>query len=436
MSAARIYIFAISALALFGVADPASAQQRELVGYVVAVVGDSAIMNYDIDEDLYRIQAQGQPIPEGEARERLRAELLDTRIDQLLLLQAAERDTSLVVDETAVAAAVQQEIQERERGLGGAQQLEAALRANGLTMLEFRTAIEQQIRRDRLIQAYIQKEKVTRRAPPVTEAELRSYLAANRARLGQQPATVTFEQIAVPVTPTDSALARARALADSVYALAVAGEDFSELARRFTQDPATREQGGDLGYFRENTMVSEFARAAFAMRPGMISPPVRTTYGLHVIKLERVRGAERQARHILIRPETTAEDVQRAEQLARDIAEQLRNGADLDSLIARHGDREEQQRVGPIVRDQLPEPYLSAMTNAAVGQVVGPLPIGDAGSQKFAVARVEAVQQSGEYTLDDPFVRQRIRQLVEQEKLFAEIVGELRRRTHIDVRQG
>ena len=76
------------------------------------------------------------------------------------------------------------------------------------------------------------------------------------------------------------------------------------------------------------------------------------------------------------------------------------------------------------------------MTNAAVGQVVGPLPIGDAGSQKFAVARVEAVQQSGEYTLDDPFVRQRIRQLVEQEKLFAEIVSELRRRTHIDVRQG
>jgi parvulin-like peptidyl-prolyl isomerase len=320
--------------------------------------------------------------------------------------------------------------------VGGPQQLEAALRANGLTMQEFRTAIQQQIRRDRLIQAFIQKERIARRAPPVTEAELRTYLAENAARLGERPSTITFEQVVLPVTPSDTALARARTLADSVYVLALAGEDFAELARRFSQDPGTREQGGDLGYFRENTMVTEFSRATFAMRPGMISPPVRTSFGYHIIKLERVRGAERQARHVLIRPEPSAEDAERAQQLAQEIAAQLRAGADIDSLVARHGDKDEQRRVGPVVRDQLPEPYLSALTSAATNDIIGPLAIGEAGAQKWAVVRVEAVQSSGPYSLDDPFVRQRIRRLVEDQKLLAEIVGELRRRTHIDVRQG
>ncbi|MHB1169395.1 MAG: hypothetical protein ACYC28_08960, partial [Longimicrobiales bacterium] len=65
---------------------------------------------------------------------------------------------------------------------------------------------------------------------------------------------------------------------------------------------------------------------------------------------------------------------------------------------------------------------------------VGPLPIGEAGQQKFAVVQMVNVQQSGEYTLDDAFVRAQIRRLLEQEKLLEEIVDELRRRTYIDVR--
>ncbi|MGH7444353.1 MAG: SurA N-terminal domain-containing protein, partial [Longimicrobiales bacterium] len=84
------------------------AQQREMVGYVVAVVGDSVILNYDVEEDLYRIAAQGQQMPQGEALEELRAELLQTRVDQLVLLQAAQRDTALRVDDSAIAGAVQE----------------------------------------------------------------------------------------------------------------------------------------------------------------------------------------------------------------------------------------------------------------------------------------------------------------------------------------
>lgn len=436
MSAVRTLIPVLAAVVTFAfVPFAAHAQQQERVGFVVAVVGDSVILNYDIEEDVFRTVAQSQqPPPQGAALERLRRELLESRIDQLVILQAAARDTSIRVDQSTVDGAVQQEVQRRQRALGGPAQLEAALRQSGLTMVEFRAQLQQQIRRERLIQAYVSRQQQTRRPPPVTEAEMVRYLAENRERLGERPATVIFEQVVVPVTPSDSALSRARLKADSMYALATSGSEFEDLARRFSDDPGTRERGGDLGYFREGTMVREFSNAAFAMRPGQISPPIRTSFGYHIIKLERIRGSERQARHILIRPDVAESDVQRTSALADSLAMELRNGADIDALIARYGDRDEQARIGPIVRDQLPEPYLTALATATTGAIVGPLPIGEATQQKWAVVQVVNVQQSGEYSLDDAYVRAQIRRLLEQEKLLEEIVGELRRGTYIDVR--
>jgi peptidyl-prolyl cis-trans isomerase C len=68
------------------------------------------------------------------------------------------------------------------------------------------------------------------------------------------------------------------------------GVDFAELARRRSTGPGARE-GGDLGFFRRDEMIAEFAEAAFALQPGQISEnPVRTQFGWHVIKVEARRA--------------------------------------------------------------------------------------------------------------------------------------------------
>jgi peptidyl-prolyl cis-trans isomerase D len=81
--------------------------------------------------------------------------------------------------------------------------------------------------------------------------------------------------------------------AASVLAKARAGEDFSTLAREYSEDTTTRENGGDLGYFQEGQMVAAFEEAAFKLKKDEISDLVRTTYGYHIIKVEDVT-AERQ----------------------------------------------------------------------------------------------------------------------------------------------
>lgn len=74
--------------------------------------------------------------------------------------------------------------------------------------------------------------------------------------------------------------------AEAVRERAANGEDFAELARRFTMEPGGRERAGDLGKFGLGRMVEAFERAAFALQPGEISGVVETPFGYHLIKVE------------------------------------------------------------------------------------------------------------------------------------------------------
>ena len=67
------------------------------------------------------------------------------------------------------------------------------------------------------------------------------------------------------------------------------GEDFAKIAKEVSKDPGSGAEGGDLGFFTKDRMVPEFAEAAFAMKPGEVSQPVKSQFGWHVIKLEERR---------------------------------------------------------------------------------------------------------------------------------------------------
>lgn len=100
---------------------------------------------------------------------------------------------------------------------------------------------------------------------------------------------------------------------------AVNGEDFAELAKKYSQGPSAP-QGGDLGNTKRGAMVPEFEAGALALRPGEVSMPIETQFGFHLIKLEERRGNEYRARHILMRPIPSEKDFQKT----RDYLDSLR----------------------------------------------------------------------------------------------------------------
>src|SRR5947209_8251567 len=79
---------------------------------------------------------------------------------------------------------------------------------------------------------------------------------------------------------------QAKAKADDIRAKLVAGADFAETAKKESDDTGSGSRGGDLGSFGHGQMVPEFEAAAFAAKPGEITPVVRTQFGYHIIKVE------------------------------------------------------------------------------------------------------------------------------------------------------
>ncbi len=88
-------------------------------------------------------------------------------------------------------------------------------------------------------------------------------------------------------------LVDSEAAAKKIIAQLKAGGDFAALAKQYSKDPSGAQQGGDLGFFKKDEMVPEFATAAFALQPGQVSPePVHSQFGWHVILLVERRHAE------------------------------------------------------------------------------------------------------------------------------------------------
>ena len=164
--------------------------------------------------------------------------------------------------------------------------------------------------------------------------------------------------------------------------------------------------------------------------------PVRTAFGFHVIRLDRVRGPERQASHILIRPTITEEDHERTRARVEELVTQLRAGVSIDSLRRAHGDAEEAERVGPVARDSMPEDYREALAAAGQGDIVGPFFVLQNGTvPAFAIVRVTRVEAEREATVED-YRKAIVEQYLGPQKLRDELLAELRRSTYIEIRVG
>jgi peptidyl-prolyl cis-trans isomerase SurA len=248
---------------------------------------------------------------------------------------------------------------------------------------------------------------------------------------------VTFKQVVVAPSPSDSSLQAARAQADSIRQLGVAGEDFEELARRFSQDPGSRANGGDLGWFRRGDMEPAFEEAAFNLIPGAVSEPVRTPYGFHIIKVDRRRAGEVRARHILIPVPPSPADQELARGKAAQVRGRLEAGAPIEELIAEYADPEEPDSLD-VAFDrlrELPPGFAEPLTQAETGQIIGPLEYQvREGQYRFAVLKVLVVQEGRPWTIEDADLRDQIRQRLQQGKLQERVLQELRAKTFVEIR--
>jgi peptidyl-prolyl cis-trans isomerase D len=122
----------------------------------------------------------------------------------------------------------------------------------------------------------------------VTEDDIREYYESNPEKF-KSPKTVEARHILIKLDPDAKAedVESARQRIETVLEMAKQGQDFAELAKKYSEGP-TKTKGGDLGAFQREAMVKPFADKAFSMEAGEISEPVRTRFGWHIIKVGKI----------------------------------------------------------------------------------------------------------------------------------------------------
>lgn len=437
-----INLRAVPALALL-LAAPATVSAQaaptspsDIVDRLVAIVGDSVVVQSQVQEEIQRMALTGRTVPQpGDPEyEEVFRNVLEQYVDQLLVLQAASRDSLIQVDEEAVDEQVNERINQLTEQFGGRPAFLQALSSEALTLAEYRDILRSQIRTERIRRLYLQRQLGDGAPVSVTEDEMLERFQEVRGTLGQRPRSLTFRQVVVAPEATEDAVAAARAEAEALLDSINAGADFAELARAHSDDPGSVDAGGDLGWFRRGQMVREFEDAAFALFDGQVSDVVESDFGFHIIKVERYRAGERQARHILITPERTEADIARAREVAEQVAEQARSGASMVELFDEYSDPSAPDSV-TIAFEQLGElpPAYGQVRTATQGSVVGPLQYeAGPGETRFAVVKVEEIREAGSYTFED--LRPQIAAQLQQDKQIERLLEQLRERTYIDIR--
>ena len=407
-----------------------------VIDRIVAVVGTTPILQSQLEEQFVLAQSQGAKVPDDSAgRDAARRQLLSQMVDEEILVQQAEHDTSVKVTDGEVEAEVEKTVDNVQKQFTSQVEFETQLHTAGFASLEewrrwLTTNQRRTILQQRLIDDLRSQNKL--RPIPPTDAQMKKFWEENAAQRPKHPALVSFRQIVIAVHPDSGARARAIAQAESLIVALRRGANFAEVAKKFSADTGSRVQGGELGWFRRGAMVKSFEDAAFHLRPGEISNVVETQYGFHIIQVERIQPAEIEARHILIAPTITPAQVALTKVLADSVRAAWLAGAPFDTLARRYADPNEARLVDEMQAPDLPADYPKTLTTDSTRGIKPVFQIDSStGRPKFVVLEVTKWQPEGELTFDD--VRDRIRDQLGQQLAVRHYLELQRRTTYIEI---
>jgi peptidyl-prolyl cis-trans isomerase SurA len=407
-----------------------------MVDRVLAVVGNRPVLASQVEEEIFSREAQGAKLPtDPDGIKAVRQQVISSIIDEELLVQQAQRDTSITVTDEEIASGVEEQVRKIRGNFTSEVDYRAELSKAGFqTPEEYRRWLSDQQRRaafqNRLVEKLRGEGKLKAVSP--TEKEMRQFFDEQRASLGTRPATLSFRQIVVSPRPSSQAKARSKAQADSIVLELRRGAGFAMAARRFSQDPGSKEQGGSLNWFRRGVMVPEFERVAFSLKPGVVSDPVESPFGYHIIQVERAQPAEVQARHILLMPEIDSARVGSARNQAEAVRKALEAGASFDSLQRRYHDPSAERQAEGVPVTKLPENYAKVIGAADSGTVVPVFTLPASGREQFVVLQVTGRRPEGDVKYED--VRDRIREQLGQQLAIRRYLDRLRKATYVEIR--
>ncbi len=294
----------------------AQTQPRQVVDGIVAVVGQTIIKNSDIEQAYAQVRLrQGMENAYTE-----RCQLLESMLISKLLVHKGIVD-SVEVSDDQVEDQVQYYLKAAIRQAGGKDKLREVFQYS------YDELHDQyfDLLHDRILSQRVEHQLTEN--VKVTPAEVKEFYARiSQDSLPTIPSQYEVSEIVIEPTIGEEERDRVRGELAELRERVLKGEKFSMLAKLYSQDPGSASKGGELGFFGRGDMVKEFEAAAFALKPGEVSPIVETQYGFHILQLIERRGNTINVRHILLQPKTSSDDLLKARITLDSLAQEIRLG--------------------------------------------------------------------------------------------------------------
>ena len=296
-------IKAAAVVALTGLSLQMSAQKYDngLIDKSIAVVGNEMISLSQLEENVQMTRLRGMMSDKN-----VRCDLLEQMMISKLFLMQARLD-SLNVNNEMVESEMSARINQLRTELGGDEGVEKYF---GKPMYKLRQEWRETLQEQSLTQQM--QSNVASKIPDLTPLDIEAYVkAADKEDLPVVPIKYQISQICIyPDREAANMAVKERLLA--IRERIINGEKFSTLARLYSQDPSNAMRGGELGMASKSIFWSAFADAAMALKPGVVSQIVETPDGFHILEVLEKKGDMFNARHILLKPEYTSEDREKA----------------------------------------------------------------------------------------------------------------------------
>jgi peptidyl-prolyl cis-trans isomerase SurA len=290
----------ILTLFVFFLALNPSVRAQETLDKIVAVVGDKIILKSEIDNAMLEMS---KDIPAGE-EDQFRCDMMQQFLIQKVMIEQAERD-SVIVSDDEIEGNLDNRIRYFVSQFGSEEKLEE-MAGKSIYQLkdEYRLMFHDRLTSDRMQQTILANVKIT---PQEVKA---FYDKIPVDSLPYFPSMLEVGQIVFKPNVNKEVEQYAITTLEDIRKDIISGKaSFDIMAGIHSQDPGSKDNGGDLGIIGRDDLVPEFAAAAFRLQNGEISPIVKTKFGFHIVQMVNRQGEKAKLRHILIKPLITSDMV-------------------------------------------------------------------------------------------------------------------------------
>lgn len=429
MKLIKLFLFPIILISLYFPINSFAQQEGDRI---LAVVGNEIILESDLQYQLslYARQNKLTQIPPALAQE-----IFNSLITDKIILAKAQQDSIEVSDEE-VTKELDNRIKSLIEQVGSQSRLEEIY---AMSIVKIRMLLKEDLKK-RMMTERLKRQKFGSGVKS-TDREVREFYKTYRDSLPRATEEFEIAHIYIERKVSDAEKNWAKDKAKQILDSVKKGVDFSELAKRNSDDSLSAIQGGSLGYVKKGSFVKPFEEAALVLLPGEVSDLVETQFGYHIIKLIDKKGDGFTTQHILVKfPTFESSDLETIKFLT-DLKGKIQSGQITFEDAAKEFSKDESTKlkggyIGPIGTEQLDSAVIERINSVSIGGITDPVRITTNGTD-FGYEIIKVISKTPEHALTIEGDYEKIKRLADQYKEGKELdkwINDMRETIYIDTR--